>query len=122
MRLPLWVEGIIAACLVFGLAATGWIARGWKEDSQDLHAAKAIDKAVAAFRTHEENIANSLEKALSKLRANQRVVEKHRETVIERPVYRNICLDDDGLRLIEAARTGQAPASQPAAQVPAVPQ
>jgi hypothetical protein len=122
MRLPLWAEAAAIAALVGGLVYAGWTVRGWKDKSDEAREVKAIERAIEVFRKHEEGVARLLEEKLSKLRANQKIVEIRRESIVDRPVYRNICLDDDGLRLIEAARTGQAPASQPAAQVPAVPQ
>lgn len=40
------------------------------------------------------------------------------ERVVEKPVYRDICFDDDGLRLIGAALGRRGPASEPAPAVP----
>ena len=38
--------------------------------------------------------------------------------MVEKPVYRDVCFDDDGLRLIGAAISGHSAASEPAPAVP----
>lgn len=125
MKIPIpSLDGALLAAklaLLAGAVLLGWVARGWKSDSDELIAQKAAAKTVEVFRGHETAIAATLEDRLSKLRANRTIVEKERETIVDRPVYRNVCLDDDGLRLIEAARTGSHP-GEPAGQVPRAPE
>lgn len=50
--------------------------------------------------------------------AREVIVEKEVERVVEKPVYRNMCLDDDGLRIIAADIAARTPGGQPAPAVP----
>lgn len=113
------VKILVISAVMFALMVLGWTVRGWKEDAARLKEKNAVIAVVDAFHAHEGRVAATLEEKLAQLRANQTIVEKHYAQIVDRPVYRNVCLDDDGLRLIEAARRGEAPASQPAATVPA---
>jgi hypothetical protein len=113
------IERALLALLAIAVSAlTGWTVRGWKDDSEELKDVKKTQAVVDAFREHEAKVAGVLEQRLQQLRANQTIVEREREKVVDRPVYRNVCLDADGLRLIEQARTGATAASQPARSLP----
>lgn len=50
--------------------------------------------------TKESEVARQVEIKLQELRANETIIERHINTIVERPVYRNNCIDDDGLLLI----------------------
>lgn len=106
------------AILSVALFGAGWMVKGWKDDSQQAAEQKAVQAAVNAFHDHESRVGKILEDKLASLRANKTIVEKHRETISERPVYLGTCLDNDGVQLIEAARRGVAPASEPASALP----
>lgn len=91
---------ISTVALVIILVAGGWFVRGWYEDSKDLAAAEAVDRATKAFRESEKNIAATLEQGLAEVQTNERVIEKWRTQIVDRPVYQLECIDDDGLRII----------------------
>lgn|SRR5574343_2005428 len=97
---------VLFAC-VFG---AGWRTRGAFDAEAEAQATKAVQAAQTA-------ISKQLETRLAELRANERVIERETQKVIERPVYRNVCTDADGLRLLEAARVGAKPA-EPAGKMP----
>ena len=48
-----------------------------------------------------------------------RVITKEIDRVVEKPVYRDVCLDADGVRLLSAAITGAADPRQSAPAMPA---
>lgn len=75
----------------------GWKTKGWYEDSKDLAAQKAVKEAQSA-------IAKQLEEKIQDLRANERVVEKEKLRIIEKPVYKNICLDEEAVALINKSK------------------
>jgi hypothetical protein len=118
----LQIKLALIATLAVGLFSAGWLVRGWKAESDEAREQRIVQRAIDAFRDHEKAVATQLENKLASLEANQKVVEVEREKVVLRPVYRNICLDADGLRLIEQARTGRAHSSKPTDQVPAKPE
>jgi len=67
---------------------------------------KQVDAAHAAREATQQKMEQA---ALRQLEADQSRKNMHREIVrenlkiIERPVYRTVCIDDDGLRLLDAA-------------------
>ena len=106
---------ILAAAGFFG----GWQVRDWQagaDDAERLRAnaaaeirrADAIDGAAAGFEQQKERI-----------RVQTLTVTRDVERIVDRPVYLNQCLDDDGLRAVAAAAGASAAASQPAPAVPA---
>lgn len=98
----------LAAVLAAMLAMSwlGWTVRGWQEDAEELAEQRGADKAIKASMERESNIASTLETRLQQLRANERVIEREKIKVVDRPVYSVSCLDADGVRLINAAKAG----------------
>jgi hypothetical protein len=86
----------VGVALVVGFGS-GWQVHGWKIDSENA----AIKQAAAQV---EQAVAATLEKKLSQLKANQTVVRHETEKVIERPIYNNVCIDDDGVRIINLSK------------------
>lgn len=90
---------LILTCLSFG-----WVGRGYYEDSQTLREERGAQAAIAAERVRESELSKVLEEKLTALEAKKWVVYRDREKIVERPVYRNVCLDDAGLQLINKAK------------------
>ena len=99
----LWLLSLVAA---FG---GGWLVHGWHTDSLDLVAAKAAQASAGASMWREASTAQTIETALAGLRANEKVIYRERVKLVDRPVYHNVCLDHDGLRIINAAKNGVDP-------------
>ena len=107
---------LIAAAVAF---TSGWKVNGWRHDSAEKQRiedtrelarlnAKTSDKASTNHESFKENE-----------RVIYQTITKTVEKIVERPVYRNICFDDDGLRQLNSAVTGAEPAaSKPAPAVP----
>lgn len=110
----LWLVGLAVA----GAAAGAWTARGYLEDSRRL--AELRQQRLEEHRARERIDAASTryEAARAGLDAEQRSLEKEVIRVVEKPVYRDVCLDDDGLRVLTDSIEGRDP-GQPAAAVPA---
>lgn len=87
--------------------ASGWTVRGWYE-------AKQIAEARQAVERHDSKVAAALEAKLSELKANERIIEREKLKIVDRPVYRNVCLDPDGVRIANASKNG---AAKPAGEV-----
>lgn len=112
----------LIAVTVAGLAGGGWMARGWFEDSKDLVALEAQQALVEEIRAGQREVSQHVEKRLSELRANERVIDRGIIREIEKPVYRNVCIpdDSDAFRLLRDLANGETP-SQPDDQMPADP-
>ena len=95
----------------------GWKVNGWRYEAQIAETEKARQAMIDAYREEEAKAAAVLEKRLKELRANEKVVERERIKLVDRPVYSNECLDDDGLQLVERARTGKTNTSKPSGEV-----
>lgn len=115
---PLAAKLLVVAGVLLVAFGGGWYARGQLEEIEDAKQAQAIQRAVDTFREHEQNVARTLDQKLEKLKANERVIEREIPKIIDRPVYRNVCIDADGLRLLEEARVGKTGAGKPADKVP----
>jgi len=79
--------------------------------------AKAEAKAVAAMekgRLAIETVSSRLSEARRDQDTQFRTIYHEATKIIERPVYRNICVDADGMRLLDRAReTANANLGQP---------
>lgn len=83
-------------------------------------AQKEADAEAYQARTVELNaIAAQLEQARHDRKTVYRTITQQVEKVVTRDVYRNVCIDGDGLRAINAALAGRADPSQPADAMPA---
>lgn len=107
---------LLAAVLIaFG---AGWRVKAAFVAERDLAVMEARDAMIAEYRANEAGKAQILENKLADLRANERIIEREKLKIIDRDVYHNVCLDADGLRLIEAARAGKTDPAKPADEVP----
>ena len=110
--IPIQVK-IIAAVIVIGVSfIAGWQVKGAFVAKRDLAIAEAKAEFIKTYQSAEADKANILEQKLAGLKANEKVIERERIKIIDRPVYSNECLDADGLLLIERARTGKTDTSE----------
>ncbi|WP_110710534.1 hypothetical protein [Salinicola sp. CR57] len=115
------LAGLFALAISVASAA-GWLSRGWLEDSQRLTAIEAAKAAADQALARESVIAGVVEARLSTLDANERIIDRGIVREIQQPIYRNVCLGADALRLLNAAAAGRAPDStDPADPLPAGP-
>jgi len=103
---PLMLKLIGVAVIAVVAFGAGWRVKAAFVAERDLAIVEAKNAFIEEYRVNEAGKAAVLEDKLAGLRANERIIEREKLKVIDRPVYNNVCLDADGLRLIEAARTG----------------
>lgn len=122
----MYLDSIKALVVAVGVAVAfgaGWMANGWrlnaKYDAERLAAEKAAKAAYDAKAKQYNEASAALEAARNEREIVYRTITKTVEKVVERPVYRNVCIDDDGLREINNALAGRA--SDPAKPDAAVP-
>ena len=119
------MAAIFTKPVMFAIAFTvtgtaGWMARGWFEDSKDLAAVEAQHTLAAEIRKGQAEVSAQVEKRLSELRANERIIDRGVIREIQKPIYQRVCLEPDAIRLLNLAAKGQA-AGEPDGQVPAEP-
>lgn len=112
MILTYWKQIAFAVILVVTFIA-GWQVKGAFVAKRDLAILEAKNEFIKAYQEGEAHTASIVESRLQELKANERVIERERIKLVDRPVYSNECLDADGLLLIERARTGQANTVKP---------
>ena len=114
---------IYAGIVAFLCAVSGWTghkltAASYQSDiiREQTATAKAVDEAAAKANQHAEE----LEKAKAKREIIYQTITKTVDRIVDRPVYRSDCIDDDGMHAIDAAITGTpSDTSQPDAAMPA---
>jgi hypothetical protein len=107
---------LLCAGLIFG---AGWRVKGAFIAERDLAIAEAKEEFITVYKDAEKGKADLLEKKLGELKANEKTIIREREKIVDRPVYRNECIDADGVRLIESARNGEANTVKSTGEVPA---
>lgn len=114
-----WAVQAALAAIIF--AAGGWAGMEWHAGQDAI----AENKRIAA--TQEINRENAAllnrtstnfeqDRSKNETRANTIIVEV--DKIIERPVFRNVCIDDDGLRLLNSQIRRDTPAGQLGSAVP----
>lgn len=108
--------GIIAGVLGF---AAGWQVNDWRHDAAEAERARQVKVAEDKQEAKADAASASHEGVREQIRTEYQVIYRDRDRVVEKPIYRNVCLDADGLRLVKRAISGPAAAAgEPAAAVP----
>lgn len=111
--IPVQAKIIAVVIVVLVSFIAGWQVKGAFVAKRDLAILEAKNEFIKAYQEGEAHTASIVEKRLQELKANERVIERERIKLVDRPVYSNECLDADGLLLIERARTGKTDTIKP---------
>lgn len=109
------ITGLVA--FVIGLGS-GWAIQGWKRDSADK---QRIEKEAEKKEEHRKQANKASAGFEEKRTANEiryRTVTVTVEKVVERPVYLNQCLDDDGLHILNDQILRRANPGEPGIKLP----
>lgn len=103
-----------AAFFVLGLVIGAYVKGRADANAVCATTVAAIYAEAEAQKDAEAEKARQTSARLEKQNASARIIYRdivHEvEKIVDRPVYRNVCLDDDGVRLANAALAGQAAA------------
>jgi hypothetical protein len=102
-----------AVLVIVGSFVAGWQVKGAFIAKRDLAIVEAKNEFIKVYQQGEAHTAGVVETKLQELKSNEKIIERERIKIVERPVYSNECLDDDGLLLIERARTGKTNTGKP---------
>ena len=97
------IAGVAALALLAGI---GYKVRESGKDEIRLEWAQANEAARKREQEASAAAAAALEAERKKRRVVIREVTNYVDKIIDRPVYRNVCLDPDGLRCVNAAILG----------------
>ena len=110
----------VAALALLAAFGAGWKIEGWRWDASEK---AAVEAALAHYQQETKQAAGaSAALAAQQEQTNVRIrtITRTVDRIVVRPVYRNVCLDADGLRAVNAALTGKAAlARQPDGTMPA---
>ena len=87
----------ISAVLSFG---AGWTVQGWRFGEKEATRLEQEREAKIMREKAISSVAVALEKAKEKERVVYLTITETVERIVDRPVYSNICLDEDGVMAI----------------------
>lgn len=97
--IPYW-KPISFALLISGSAVAGWKANTYYtgyQESIEQQIAKKVD--IALDKMQQENAKSYLE-TKKIMEDNTKVIETKVPYIVEREVYKNVCLDEDGVKVL----------------------
>ncbi|MFA5901186.1 MAG: hypothetical protein WC829_18960 [Hyphomicrobium sp.] len=109
------ISAAIAGALGFGAA---WQVQAWRADAAELARLEAVEQINRENATLAHRGSTGFEKDRSTNETRIRTITVEVDKIIDRPVFRNVCMDADGLQLINAAIRREAPASESGSAVP----
>lgn len=126
--MSLLAYGLVALAIITALGGIGYKIHdsGYKSAqlacAEEKEAQRKADEAAQQILDNQWlAAAQQLEKARGEKRIVYRTITQSIDKYIDRPVYRNVCLDADGLRDANAALSGATLPAKPADSVPATP-
>ena len=110
---------LVTALIAASMAAFGtWRVEEWRHDAQEKERIEAAQETARLRARVADTASASHEDFKGKEDVVYKVITQTVDKIVERPVYRNVCLDDDGLRSLNAAISGADPtAGKPAPAV-----
>jgi hypothetical protein len=109
----------IAALVALVIGTTGaWKVQSWRFAATE--AARLEHEAeVRRFQARQaDTAAGGHEADRVQIQTEFKTIFSEVERVVEKPIYRDVCFDSDGLRLLESATRGGAATGKPAPAVP----
>lgn len=109
---------VAAVALVLGFCSA-WKIQSWHYAAQASQQAENAREQAVQWSRQANAAAASHEAEKAAIAANVRVITREVAHVVEKPVYRNVCIDADGLRVITDAIGDRAATGQPEPAMPA---
>ncbi len=110
------ITALVSAALAFGAA---WKVQDWRHDAAELQRQEDVAETQRLSAKKADTAAVSHEQFQERERVVYQTITETVDRIVEKPVYRNVCLDADGMRALSAAIHGRA--DDPGQPSPAVP-
>jgi cytochrome c1 len=91
---------LLGAALAFGGA---WKVQDWRYGKKEADRLAALVKAETKRDKASYEAATNFEKGRTRVETVFNTITETVEVIVDRPVYRNVCLDPDGLRALRDA-------------------
>jgi len=108
---------ILSLVLVASGFTIGWKTQGWRWEAFEAERLRSEAAAKTDALAKADKAAENHEAEKAKLQQQFVTIYRDVEHVVEKPVYHNVCIDADGLRIIAKAIGNSPAASQPEATV-----
>jgi hypothetical protein len=115
--LAFWLS-VAAAGFTAG-AGAAWHVQAWRWRAADADRMELEREARRGQELRADGAAVRYEATRAGLQQQRQVLTREIERVVEVPLYRDVCLDADGLRVVAAAAGADPDPGQPAPAVPA---
>ncbi|RZJ24778.1 MAG: hypothetical protein EOO54_08400 [Haliea sp.] len=109
------IAAAVAGLIGFGSA---WTVQDWRHDAAMLKRTQEEGKALVRKADNIDAAATNHEAFKAKTEVRYVTRTRTIEKLVDRPVYRNQCIDADGLRELNAAIAGRDDSGEPAPAVP----
>ena len=115
----LLLYGFVALAIMAAVGTGVYKVKKWGADEVRAEWSAANDKARAEEAAKGDAAAKGLEADREKTKTIFRTITKAVDRIVDRPIYRSVCLDADGLRLARCAIDGKsADSCKPDSPVP----
>ena len=110
----------VAAALLAGVVAFGGALKvqDWRYGAREAERLESVRESTRMAARAGDMAATSHEADKVEIRTEFKTIYRDVEHVVEKPIYLNVCFDDDGLRVLAAATRARSAASKPAGTVP----
>lgn len=99
---------LAGAILLMSAFYTGYQYASYKADSKALESLLNQQEIMKEYLSKESSVASLVEERLRELKANERVLERERVKIVEKPIYNISCIDEEGQALIKKYASGEA--------------
>ena len=106
---------VVAAVLSAG---STWQVQGWRFDAREKDRIEAAAELASNNRQAAQSASEGLENDRTRIEVKYRTITRNVEKIIDRPIYLQRCLDDDGLHALRGALGTASDTSEPADAVP----
>jgi hypothetical protein len=106
---------IVGAVLAAGIggAAGAWKVQDWRYKAAETERKEHEQETQRLRARVADKASESHEQAKVQIKTEFQTIYRDVEHVIEKPIYRNVCFDDDGMRQLSLAIGTQPAASEP---------
>ena len=115
--LQTFAAGVVLAALLS--AAGAWQVQAWRYTAKDAARIEAQAEQARNDRQAAQVASEGFENDRAKTEIKFRTITREVEKIIDRPVYRDgLCMDNDGLRILNAAIRAPSNPGEPGGAVP----
>lgn len=116
-----WLKTNSIPLFIAGAFFAGALVNGWYRDAEAYKEASRTIEQVRVEQVRQGKLGAEWQKELRRIAKKKEVVNREVQTIIERPVYSAVCIDNDGVRIANDAKNGTGSSSTDRVREPARP-